>query len=879
MLGPVLGVHLLNQDDELKNLQATVKELLARVEGLELALAKSSSQQDLPSGALSRPLLNSEALEPAVEVGSAELETAPLLALPLSELPESIDPAAPNASTKHSETKGNPPPLPSSFATNPESLETKIGLYWLSKLGMAFVVLGVALLIGYSFQYFGPIAKISTGFVVSALLLFAGEFIERKQKLPGYGQVLCGGAWSLAYFTSYAMHHIESVRVISDPVYGAIMMIAVAVCAAYHSFKKDSELVASLAVCLGYLTLSLSNLTIFSAVSSTVLTLILSFMVAKKKWATLYSSGLFSALAIMLLSIEPKLSSAPTPDLILYLAFLAPYVFAGGILPTVLKEDKAAARSGAAAINVTAATVATISLIHAFAKLSLPIDANALAFGVVSVTYAVFALFSRQRGCPDNALTNSLIALSTFTLFLPAANGKQPTLTAWSVELALLLFVGIKYELRSFRFFGLLLGLCLSTVCIVESFSTQSITVLGLTIPRAIPRILPAALVLAAGCYLFQTPRVKSVSNLSVREAALSFHWYAHCTGALLWLAIPGLIYFGKFVQGDAGDRMLVCCWAIEAFGLGLLSYLWKRPYFTSMSILGFLVTGISCFLPLVHHSLNWGVQLALLSYLTFKFRLRKDRTSAFAYKSYALIAALVMLSVPPNSADEFSAAVWSFELLCCAFLAFRWSDSFFKYLAILGSCWIFARCLFDTTSSWAEIFMFCGALVGAARLVSKSDLGILGEGKRSPEPSCMNVAAATALAAYIGNNLQNSLVSVGWAVEGVVLLAIGFAAKDKVLRICGLLSFALVILRLLFVDLSGANTVHRIIAFIVAGVLFMLAAYAYAWFNKRFEGEAQDAQQASTDPSDLLKPGLPKDSEQEKDSAKTESEKPISSD
>lgn len=729
--------------------------------------------------------------------------------------------------------KNGPPPLSSVRA---DSLETKIGLYWLSKLGMAFVVLGVALLIGYSFQYFGPIAKVSTGFVIAAFLVLAGEFFDRKQNLAGFGQVLCGGGWSVAYFTSYAMHHIESVRLIHDPIYGAVLMTAVALCAAYHSFKKNAELVASLAVCLGYLSLSLSNLNIFSALASTVLTAVLAFMVVKKKWATLYSSGLLSALFILFFSIDPQLALSRTADIALYMTFLAPYVLAAGFLPTILREDTALARSGAASVNVVAASVSLLCLMHAFSKLSLPIDSNALAFGIVTLTYAIFALFARQRGCPDNALTNSLISLSSLTLFMPAINGNQPTLAAWALELGLLIYVGMKYQLRSFRFFSLLLASVLCIACIVECFSTATVSAVGITIPRALPRVLPATLVMAVACYLFQSPFAKKVPNLSERESKLSFYWYGHCAGALAWLSVPALVHFGKLIQGDNAHRVVTFCWTLEAFGLGFLGLKWSRPYFSIVALLGFLLVGFCWLLPGAHHFLNWALLLTGMFYLAFQFRLQKDKVSQFIYRSYFLLAALFMLYVPPPASGELTAAIWSAELLACAYLSFRWSDSFFRNITTCGAFLVFARAIFESSNAWLSISVASMALIAAAYFARRAEPAILGPDKHSPAPSLMNVGASVVLASFVGNHLQSSLVSVGWAVEGVLLLALGFATKDKVLRICGLLSFALVVLRLLFVDLSGANTIYRIVAFIAAGVLFMLAAYAYAWFNKKFE-------------------------------------------
>ena len=61
-----------------------------------------------------------------------------------------------------------------------------------------------------------------------------------------------------------------------------------------------------------------------------------------------------------------------------------------------------------------------------------------------------------------------------------------------------------------------------------------------------------------------------------------------------------------------------------------------------------------------------------------------------------------------------------------------------------------------------------------------------------------------------------------------------GFGLKDKVFRVSGLGVFALLVLKILFVDLAGAETIYRILSFIVAGVILLAASFAYARFTGR---------------------------------------------
>jgi hypothetical protein len=93
-------------------------------------------------------------------------------------------------------------------------------------------------------------------------------------------------------------------------------------------------------------------------------------------------------------------------------------------------------------------------------------------------------------------------------------------------------------------------------------------------------------------------------------------------------------------------------------------------------------------------------------------------------------------------------------------------------------------------------------------------------------------LAATTLLTALLWNEVDRQWLSVAWGIEGFVLVASGFVQRDKVLRVAGLVVFGLLVLKILFVDLAGAETIYRILSFIVAGCLLLAASYGYARFS-----------------------------------------------
>lgn len=149
--------------------------------------------------------------------------------------------------------------------------ESLIGGNWLNKIGIAILVIGVALFLGYSLQYMEPLGKAATGLGTSLTLLLGGVFLERVKKYSLFAKPLIGGGWALLYFTAYAAHNIEATRIIENPAWGLPLLVLVAGGMILHSLKYKSEVVTGLAYALAFLTVAISPLTGFSLAASAIL--------------------------------------------------------------------------------------------------------------------------------------------------------------------------------------------------------------------------------------------------------------------------------------------------------------------------------------------------------------------------------------------------------------------------------------------------------------------------------------------------------------------------------------------------------------------------------------------------------------------------------
>ncbi len=97
------------------------------------------------------------------------------------------------------------------------------------------------------------------------------------------------------------------------------------------------------------------------------------------------------------------------------------------------------------------------------------------------------------------------------------------------------------------------------------------------------------------------------------------------------------------------------------------------------------------------------------------------------------------------------------------------------------------------------------------------------------------------ALLAFAQPGLRRGGVSALWAVYAMGLVATGIFRNVRGLRYPGLLLFAVVVGKVLLVDLQHTPVIHKVIAFLIISVALLLGAFAYLKAAARFRTEEED--------------------------------------
>jgi uncharacterized membrane protein len=180
------------------------------------------------------------------------------------------------------------------------SLEETLGTNWLNKIGIASLVIGLAFFLAWKLQTWGPGGKVLCGFAVSVALLGGGVWLERKPTFRIFARGGIGGGWALAYFTTFAMYHLQAARILDSLPFDLVLMLLVAAGMVGHSLRYLSQTVTSLAFMLGFATLLTSHIeepnqtVAFSLAASAILAIALVVVTTIRHWAMLELCGLIA---------------------------------------------------------------------------------------------------------------------------------------------------------------------------------------------------------------------------------------------------------------------------------------------------------------------------------------------------------------------------------------------------------------------------------------------------------------------------------------------------------------------------------------------------------------------------------------------------------
>ena len=172
-------------------------------------------------------------------------------AKPLSAKKKTTAPLEPQKSSQTNETELNDSDIEPS-----DSLEIKLGTYWFVRIGVILLLTGLGFLAWFKKDFFLELSaatKISLFYFISCGMGGLGLWLHRRKKeLQNFGQVLIAGSFAGTYFTTYAAHIFEPVKIIDNSSLALVLLFVLGALMVGVAEKLKSQTIALFAIGSSY---------------------------------------------------------------------------------------------------------------------------------------------------------------------------------------------------------------------------------------------------------------------------------------------------------------------------------------------------------------------------------------------------------------------------------------------------------------------------------------------------------------------------------------------------------------------------------------------------------------------------------------------------
>lgn len=805
------------------------------------------------------PVVRETSATPAARIPApAPVAPAPIATPPTRPQPPAQAATAPEPSRLFSE-----PATPEAEITVPrESWEMTVGTSWFNKIGVLTFVIGVALLVGYTFTYIGPAGRIAVGYVLSGTLLGAGVWLERRDEFRNYAYGLIAGGWGGIYFTTFAMHDVPAAKIIDSDLAAVLLLSLVAVGMISHSLRYRSEVVTSLAFVIAYATLALSPLSGFALAASIPLAISVLVVSQWLGWPAVSTIGIVSTYGVFALRSEIFPGGTMDPSTPLPYAILAAYWL----------TFEAADLIGVRARRMTSGPMK-------------PVQVSMLALNAAGFLGSVVVISPGTR--PELRATLMFSAGAAYIASavirawlipdrrLPAEADRPFDLSHAATAMAVLLFaMGI-----GFRFDSTQQGLA-------WLLETQLLFVAALTLRdrwlRRIASVLAAQVTMHVGLVALTSRGSEAVLFGFGTHAAIGLMvamiWYANREAIRHRREEPGWLEPAYPWAGTA--LVLIASWvSLSPAHFGLTGWILTillleaglrrdRTYEVQAYVAGAIaayVTFLAFLTPaLVGDSLGpWGPAPSSLD----------DWTVLPTAIAVCVVAALRLHSprgVPPTAARTLAAGI-AVALAAVLTLIFEWrvlqADAVAPAWVVTGVVLLLtgvafsamalrwpgyamlalgtfraARPIFadaDATGAAISWLLACCIAVYAMSLLARrfTRAATLGDSARESEDfaiSALMISATALVAGAILWQAEASTLTLALALHGLILMAVGLGARERVLRVSGLALLLGCLLKVFLYDLRELDALPRIFSFVVLGLVLLAISWGYTRFREQ---------------------------------------------
>jgi hypothetical protein len=743
-----------------------------------------------------------------------------------------------------------------------QNFEQMLGEKWFNKLGILAVVIGVVLLVGYSFRFFGAFGKLSIGYAFGLGLLSYGSFVERKENLSNFGKSLIAGGWAINYFTTFAMHHIPDVRLVQSPVIGMFLLIVVSAASIMHIYRYKSQLATSFSYLLMFITLMVTPISLYTVYAGLLVASSLIFFMYRLRWNSFALYGLvMSYLSYMtFLGRSPKVE-IEIGHFIAVTAVLAIYWTIFSIAGLLMKDEESTDYFSKKALTFIlnsggASLCGALLISNGFEKYTL----NLILIGIVAhlLWTAGTYVFDKRREC----LINSTFTIGFCLLYASFRFSGYPLTVAYIIIAQIVLLAGIALKESYWRqLASVLLVVVFAKIVFVDSYIANFMATTAIH-PSNILFNLNSRTLLFAGTFimflgnyhLYSHIKKKDMLSDNEKQWNILFSYFYPAIFAMgTWLDLPKVLTAPAWAilgvillqigisKNDEHKRIQGYILTIGAFSRLFLSN------FTLSGAVGIISYRLLTVIPV----------LCIIYYcqLILKEQKRNNRSTEsesmmpifYTYMVFAGLMFLIRYEMP----GVMVAPMWGLVSLGYVIKGVTSKEKYYMNICAIGAIATSVRVIYFNIMQPQYVagvylnmaypiltagLLYAANLIYTIRPVAGDD-NVEDEALKKSIKSTQFVyalAATSAVTVLIIAKTSGVALTTCLAVEGLLLFLSGFIIKEKNWRFFGLLVLLATLGKVFLVDLRQLETIYYILSLIILGGLLLFVSYIYSKYKDR---------------------------------------------
>jgi uncharacterized membrane protein len=305
----------------------------------------------------------------------------------------------------------------------------------------------------------------------------------------------------------------------------------------------------------------------------------------------------------------------------------------------------------------------------------------------------------------------------------------------------------------------------------------------------------------------------------------------------------------------ELNDGWITIAWALEGFILMLIGFRYSERIRMFGNIVGIITLIKILFFDSGLHGFNINNRIEFFSFLipiiifyaiSIIYFKSKDKTGyeskfwEYYFGGATLLTTLLLMYV---LSDEWITIAWALEGMILLLIGFRYSERIRMFGNIAGIITSIKMLIFDTRlnsfniSNLTESSRVFAFLIPIIIFYVISVIYFKNKDKTGYESKFWEyyfVGGTLLTSILIIYELRGGLISVGWAIQAIAILIVGFRFSLSFVRKLGLCLFAVTIVRVFIFDLAKLDTLYRIISFMVLGVILLGASFLYSKYKDK---------------------------------------------